>query len=570
MAQTKNSSKSKPKVTLLWPKELVKPAIPPPGVKLDETVYVTMRDGVQLAEKDGRYPGLLSIAPYLKEIQQQPPELSHSIEAGDTAFFVPKGYVHVIAQIRGTGLSQGQFTYYGIKEQEDGYDLIEWIAQQPWCDGKVALIGDSFYARMQYLIAAQQPPHLKCIAPWDAATDLYRDTIYKGGIYWGDFMSMYIPDTTAQCIWPGPVEGKLPPANMAADIVSNPCDGPYFWERSGYTKSDKIKVPILSMATQYNMNHLRGQLDIFTRIKSTKKLVVAPRTGFFSHVYFRYSKALKEQLLRWYDYWLKGIDTGIMNEPQVAICDLATQEWFYENEYPLARTKWTKYYLRTNPSGTAMDPPFGLISAESPANEKPDTYRMPESSRLLNEGKPVLAYTSDPMAKELRVWGPLSAVIYGSSSSLDTAWFVKVGDVGPDGKVNILTEGTLKASFRAVDPAKSKPAQPWHPFDKQEILEPGKVYEFQIEMIPIFWTFKKGHKIWVQIASDDLHFHTPLHTLDVQLMPTPAENTIYHDIAHQSHVLLPVIPDAPHDKPVGPPVAEMKWPFTPGTVWDPK
>lgn len=165
---------------------IVRPPLPA-GVRLDENVYVKMRDGVKIAvdiyrpAAEGRYPALLSMSPYIKEIQQWPPVLTHSIEAGATSFFVSKGYVHVIAQIRGTGFSQGQWNLFDIKEQRDGYDLVEWIAQQPWCDGNVGMHGDSYFAIIQYLVAAQKPPHLKCIVPYDGWTDLYRDFCYQGG-----------------------------------------------------------------------------------------------------------------------------------------------------------------------------------------------------------------------------------------------------------------------------------------------------------------------------------------------------------------------------------------------------
>jgi len=302
----------------------------PAGVKLDENVYVTMRDGVKIAldiyrpEADGRYPAILGMAPYIKEIQQQPPSLSHNIEAGATYFFVPKGYVHVIAQVRGTGFSQGQWSLYDIKEQQDGYDLVEWIAQQPWCDGNVGMIGDSYFAMIQYLVAAQQPPHLKCIVPCDGATDIYRDFCYQGGLFNSRFMDMWLVDTIFQCLWPGPVEGRLPPANLFLNFGENPDDGPYYWERSGWTKLDKIKVPVLSIVPQRGILHCRGQLDGYAQIKAPKKLIVAPQTGFWSHLRYLTNKALNQQMLRWFDYWLKGINTGIMDEPEVAILDSVT------------------------------------------------------------------------------------------------------------------------------------------------------------------------------------------------------------------------------------------------------
>ncbi len=538
----------------------------PSGVKLDENVYVTMRDGVKIAvdvyrpEAEGHYPGLLSMSPYIKEIQQQPPELSHSIEAGATHFFVPRGYVHVIAQVRGTGLSQGRYNFLDIKEQQDGHDLVEWIAQQPWCDGNVGMLGDSYFAMIQYLVASQKPPHLKCIVPYDGLTDPYRDFCYQGGLFRRGFLGSWGPDTVSQCLWPGPVEGKLPPADLILDWTSHPDDGPYYWERAAWTKLDRIGAPVLSIAPQSHI-HIRGQLYAYPIIKAPKKLLVAPPAGLFAHVRFLGNRPLHEQILKWFDYWLKGIGTGIMDEPPVTIFDDVTQEWRYENEYPLARTEWTKFHLRSNSAGPATKPPYGLISTEPLGSEERDRYVTPESLVLVAAGKPVLAYATPTLNKDVRVWGPLSVVLYGSSTTLDTVWFVKIGDVGPDGAVTLLTKGHLKASYREVDEAKSKPGQPFHPFQNPVPPEPNTVYEYQIEMLPIFHTFKAGHKIWVQIASHDFDYHTRQHTVYTsEMLPVPAENAIYHDSAYPSHLLLPVIPDAPIIKQVEPPVSEIKWP----------
>jgi len=345
-------------------------------------------------------------------------------------------------------------------------------------------------------------------------------------------------------------------------LASHPDDGPYYWERSAWTKLDKIDVPMLSIVSP-GFVHTRGQLDSYTGIKAPKQLLVVPPTGFSANVFFLLSKPLNEQILKWFDYWLKGIDAGIMDEPPVAIFDSATREWHYENEYPLARTEWTKFYLRSNPEGPATEPPYGLISVEPAGSEAPDTYMTPESTNLVAADKPVLAYATPPLSEDVRVWGPLSAFIYGSSTTLDTAWFVKLGDVGLDGKVTLLTQGHLKASFRAVDEAKCKPGQPFHPFQNPILPEPNTVYEYQIEIVPIFHTFKAGHKIWMQIASDDFDYHMQLHTIYAsEMLPVPAENTIYHDSAHPSHLALPVIPDAPVIKPVEPPVSQIKWPLS--------
>jgi predicted acyl esterase len=272
-------------------------------------------------------------------------------------------------------------------------------------------------------------------------------------------------------------------------------------------------------------------------------------------------------VLRWLDHWLKGKDTGIMKEPEVAIFDGASRNWRYENEYPLKRTKWTKFYFHGKTTTSKKETIYGSLSLEAPATEKPDKYKLPDSTALLLAGKPVLVYATPSLKKDIRVWGPLSVTLYGSSTEKDTAWFVRLFDVGPKNELKFLSRGILKGSFREVDKERSRPGQPFHPFQNPVSLEPKKVYEFQIEMKPVFYTFKAGHKIRVEIASDDVSYFGSLHSLDIQRLPMPVENTIYHDTRYPSHLLLPVITDAPIIKKVEPPLSKVEWPLVPGNRW---
>jgi predicted acyl esterase len=564
-------SAGRPAVTTIYPGEIPKPDMP--GVKVEENIYVEMRDGVKLAvdiyhpEKEGPYPVLLSMCPYLKEIQQCHPGWCHSIEAGATGFFVAKGYIHVIAQCRGSGMSQGQWAFLDANEQQDGYDLIEWIAEQPWCDGHVGMIGDSYWAWIQYLVAAQRPPHLKCIVPHDGGTDMYRDAFYQGGIFnGGEFGNHWTLDSIFQCIWPGPVEGKLPPFNFAAELAAHPSDGPFYRERSAWWMADRIEVPAL-VCVALTPLHSRGQLAIYPYLRSPKKLVVEPETGYWAHLRFVTDKNINEYVLRWLDHWLKKKDTGIMKEPEVAVFDGATRKWRYENEYPLKRTEWTKFYFHGGKATSRKETLSGSLSLEAPSKEKPDKYKLPDSTKRLLAGEPVLVYATPPLKKEVRIWGPLSATLYGSSTEKDTAWFVKLFDVGPPNEMKFLSRGILRGSFREVDKERSRPGQPFHSFQNPVPLQPEKVYEFQIEMKPVFHTFKRGHRIRLEIASDDLSYFGSLHSLDIQRLPMPADNTIYHETQYPSHLLLPVIPDAPIIRRVEPPLSRVNWPLVPGNRW---
>jgi predicted acyl esterase len=361
---------------------------------------------------------------------------------------------------------------------------------------------------------------------------------------------------------PEKVEGRMPATNFINEVAAHTSDGPYYWERSACTRLDKIKVPVLNMVAQRSIVHSRGQLWSYTQLKTPKKLIVVPFSGLSQHELFITSPPLNEYLLRWYDHWLKGKDTGIMNEPPVAIFDTGTQKWRYESEYPLARTEWTNFFFRQNPAGPATKPPFGLLSLESPAKEESDSYMRPEAIGLVARGQPVIAFITPALDKDVKIWGPLSAVIYASSTSLDIAWFIKIADIGPDGNITPLTQGSLKSSHRAVDEVRSKPGQPFHSYQNPARPEPNKVYEYQIEVMPIFHTFKVGHRISLQVSNDDFWFQEHIRTkYTVESVPLPAKQTIYHDSANPSRLLLPVIPETTEIKPMGPPISEIKWPI---------
>lgn len=523
-------------------------------VMLDENVLVTMRDGIRLAvdiyrpNAQGKFPALLCMSPYGKEAQRYPESvvgIFTKVEAGNTQYFAARGYVHVIADVRGSSPSEGQWNLSDKEEYQDGYDLIEWIARQPWCDGKVAMIGESYYAAIQYLVAATQPPSLKTIVPFDGYSDFYRDTCYHGGIYCNGFLGYWLPSTMAGCLPQGEStpEKWLPPRPVILDTVLHPTDGPYWWERSGCSMFDKITVPIYHMAVAGHYVHYRGQLNSYTAINTPKKLLVgvAPPFQLF------YSPAIHQQVIRWLDYWLKGIDTGIMKEPPVMMYLSGSDQWRYELEYPLARTKWTKLYLHQGAKGAASEPPYGLLNEKAPGDEITDAYDYPESQRQVMRDLPVLAYSTPPLAEDMELVGPASLVLYAASTADDMDWLIKIDDEAPDGSITVVTKGWLKASHRELDEAKSRPGQPFHPHTNPVPIEPNKVYKFEIEIWPIFRTFKAGHKLRLRIASGDavspsgnvvstdvMHYHL--------LLFKTGRNTIYHSKECPSHLFLPIIP----------------------------
>ncbi len=565
------------------------PAPFPAGCILEKNVAVPMRDGVKLAldiykptADNGPWPVILAYSPFQKE---------RFFESARPAFYCPKGYVCVQAAERGSGFNEGRFTFHGKTAAEDGYDIIEWIAAQPWCNGNVAMMGASGYGVMQWLTAPLNPPHLKALVVL-GTTDNYRGLCYPGGVLRRPFVLGLVSGLTLAAIWPGPIEGKEPPMNVISEIFSHTEDGPFWWEHGGgWKNAGKIKAPVLNLIHTPNRLHAMYHLRSYADIKSTKKLVITPWTNENYQPWIFETTSFNEYILRWLDYWLKGIDTGIMDEPEIAIYDNGTGKWRFENEFPLKRTQWTGFFLHGKPANGE----YGTISVKEPEEEKPDIYHNLSlntalttsyglKSTLTEPERPRnVAYISPPLEEDLTVWGPVSFTLYASTTqevTSDWSFFVKMGEMVPEGvplnpatgspeikpeandlwtpeEVQIWSWGALKAKFRQVDEGMSRPGMPWHTFRDPEDIKSGTIYEFQIEMQPVFKTFRKGCRIWLKIASDDALYSTwdsSSSYVETPLSPEKAEISVYHDPEHPSHLLFPVIPDAPEIEPVKPPL----------------
>jgi putative CocE/NonD family hydrolase len=565
----------------------------PAGVILEKNIMVKMRDGVKVAldvykpsHGKGPWPVIFAYSPFQKE---------RFFESAKPAFYCPNGYVCVQAAERGIGFSQGQFSFHGAKAAQDGYDIIEWIARQPWCSGSVAMMGASGYGVMQWTTAPLNPPHLKALVVL-ATTDNYRGLCYPGGVLRKPFVLHLVSAITQGAIWPGLIPGKESPMNVISEIFSNNEDGPFWWEHGGgWKKIGRIKSPVLNLVSTPNRLHAYYHLRSYGNIKSPKKLVITPWTNENYQPWIFETTAFNQYILRWLDYWLKGINTGIMDEPEIAIYDNGTGQWRHENEYPLVRTKWEKYYLH----GITAQAEFGSISkAQGGEQEKPqvfyninlNTEMVASYGKFLEQRKKgksdaevspsetdqphFVVYTSPLLEEDLRVWGPVSLTLYASTSeevTTDWSFFIKMGEMISSGiplnpvtgdpeikpevtdqwtprEVQIWSWGCLKAKFREVDEKMSKPGMPWHSFQKPVDLKPNMVYEFQIELQPIFKTFKKGCRIWLKIACDDALYSTWDSSSRYVEKPSSLlknEILIYHGHQYPSHLLLPVVPEAP-------------------------
>jgi putative CocE/NonD family hydrolase len=573
--------------------DVIYPEPTPDNVHLEKNVSVKMRDGVKIAvdvyspaHRKGPWPTILACSPFQKE---------RFFESAKPAFYCAHGYVCVQAAERGCGFNQGKFTFSGPVVAKDGYDLIELIARQPWCNGNVAMMGASGYGVMQWITAPLNPPHLKALVVL-ATTDNYRGLCYPGGVLRKPFVLNLISGVINSSIWPGSVQRKEPPMNVVAEILAHTEDGPFWWEHGGGWKTiHRIKAPVLNIVQAPNRLHAIYHLRSYSDIRSPKKLIITPWTNENYQPWIFETTAFNQQILRWLDYWLKGMDTGITKEPEIAIYDNGTGKWRYENEYPLARTRWEKYYLH---SSAAVTEPYGQISTAPPEEtDKPDIYHNISLNTALTASYGIIdttpkltpprhvAYISLPLEEDLQVWGPVSFTLYASTAeevTTDWSFFVKMGEMVPGGvplnpvtgnpeikpeindpwtprEVQIWSWGSLKAKFRETVENLSKPGMPWHSFQKPSDLKPNTVYEFQIELQPVFKTFKKGCRIWLKIASDDTLYSTwdsSSRYVETPLAGVKNKIHIYHDAQNPSHLLLPVIPEALEIMPVKPPLSE--------------
>lgn len=552
-------------------------------IKAEKNVYVKMRDEVRIAvdifrpDAPGKFPALLAISPYSKDTQAMPippqplgtPLWDGSLEAGNTDYLVSRGYVHIIVDIRGTGNSEGEFLNMWSKDEvDDGYELVEWAAHQDWCDGNVGMVGISYFAIIQYMVAALQPPHLKAIFPLDGWGDLYRDIVCHGGMmnvgFWAPYLWSLTAATSSVPATPGitsPEDYKrlLEEAKANEDIKINPFlarilanpqmnpimfdfllhpnDGPFYWERSAYTRYDKINIPAYLGAPwgQFRM-HLPGAFSSYLGIDAPKKLLITPPPD-FERPWYDYH----DVVVRWYDHWLKGIDTGIMDEPPIKLFVMGANQWRYEHEWPLARTKWTKFYLHT---WERLLPEPGIFPDEPLYYDKPDCF-VHQVVHTTSEVQSV-KYLSSPMTEDTEVTGPIALYLYASIDTDDTNWIVTLNDVSPHGAETILTGGWLKASHRAVDESKSKPWQPFHPHTESVPVVPGEICQYAIVIQPTSNVFKEGHSLKLEITSSDYegaYTHMKTHFYHIPSSKITLHK-IYHDKEHPSHLLLPIIPKA--------------------------
>ncbi|MEX2033895.1 MAG: CocE/NonD family hydrolase [Xanthobacteraceae bacterium] len=542
-------------------------------MKVEKGITVTMRDGVRILlcvyrpDTAGQFPTLFAASPYQYEMDEVPAyPLFLWRETGPVEWYVgQQGYAYVHADVRGSGQSEGEFEFMGPNEQQDYLELIAWIVKQPWSNGRVGGIGQSYYAMAQWLMATYSPPGLACIAPYDGLVDQYRGSNYHGGIFCSYRSVWYTSLRADNQHRPAGGKGRPPMRfDLVGAITEHTLDDEFWRERSPYWRLHQIKCPVLSVGHWGKMGlHLRGNILGYEEVKSPKKLVVTgARNTFEAHKMFDQVEFHEKELLPFYDLHLKGTNNAFMDGAPVKIFVRGANEWRTEEEWPPKRATYTPYYLRKGPSGSVTSLNDGGLSAEPPpANEASTSYTYPDWQWVngvavtgpdgrVDPVRRVLTFTSAPLQAGIEVTGPIVLKLHASSTAIDTQFIVKLSDQHPQDEAERgkgeqpaftpVSKGWLKASHREKDLTRSTPQRPFYSHRNPQPLTPGKVYEFDIEVLPISYVFRKGHRIRLELANGDSPatdgvFSHPYHPTLI------GTDTIHHDGAHASCIMLPVI-----------------------------
>ena len=554
------------------------------GVEVEADVSAAMRDGTVLRadvyrpDAPGRYPVLLQRTPYSKNGE-------NCVEQGHK--LAERGYVVVQQDVRGRYRSDGEFHpgFFSAdhRDAEDGYDTVEWAAGLTWSTGKVGTFGGSYCGWTQWELAHTRPPHLAAMIPSAIAADLLdremSGVLRLGRVLWWSVNTLapdvrrrlneeagpttteeaerlYLERDRSKWLW------HLPLAEIPDEALSGVGRHWRSWladhasDHFGFLERHRdVAVPALTTTGWYDQQI--GAIRNFTGMRANgmtgearrgQRLIVGPwshTTDFSSSQVGEVDfgpDAVRDFLQMaddWFGHWLKGESTGVEEWPPVQIFVMGANRWRGEEEWPLARTEYTDYYLGGG----------GKLGLGAPSDEPPDSYdydprdpvmtlysprgqQEPQNQRTLDGRRDILCYQTDPVEEPIEVTGPITVHLWAASSARDTDFVVKLMDVRPDGFVQELCYGIVRARYRES-------------FTSPSLIEPGRTYEYTIRASPTSNLFRRGHRIRLDVSSSDFPNFDRNHNTGGddygETTLVTARQTVYHDRQRPSRVVLPVI-----------------------------
>lgn len=566
-------------------------------VREQRGVLIPTRDGVQLSTDlffpalEGKFPVILIRTPYKKEMSEL-----------EGKYFARRGYAVAIQDVRGRFGSSGVWEAL-VNDSPDGADTIEWLAAQPWSSGKVGMIGGSYLGWVQWLAAAEKPRGLVTIIPNVSPPDPFYNIPYEYGVFFlfGAIWWSEVVDSEATADLSGATFSKigdrkynqllrdLPVIDLDRKVMGkenatwrtwikhNTADE--YWERASFfDRLQHVRIPVFHQSGWFDGDGIGSKLNYLKMASHGhphQKLILGPwghtdqATRVIGDRDFGPAAIvdLSRAYLRWFDYWLKGVENGITSEPLVSLFVMGSNKWLHGPTYPLPETRFEKWFFSSNGNANTSRGDGALTRQEPAGAAPPDRYRYDpadptptplyyeapssegqaplsvEEKKKTAEGyheqvtqsrSDILVYATPPLEQPLTFAGPVSAVIYASTSAKDTDWFARLVEIDKQGKTFALVEGKIRARFRES-------------MRTPTLLEPEKIYAYTLDLWHTGITIPAGHRLRVEVASASFPmFSRNLNTGGHNEMETEfisAEQVIYHDAERPSHVLLPVIPE---------------------------
>jgi predicted acyl esterase len=510
-------------------------------MRIDWDVPIEMEDGLVLRgdifrpDDDGKYPVILTYGPYAKGLSfqegypsawnrmvEEHPDVAagstnkyQSWEVVDPEKWVPDGYVCVRVDSRGCGRSPGYVDHFSPRESKDFYNCIEWAGVQEWSSGKVGLNGISYYGMNQWHVASLQPPHLAAMCIWEGSADFYRDMTHHGGIlstFWENWYDMQVKTVQYGLGENGPrsvVNGQLAcgdetlpeqellanRCDLGGEIRSHPLDDAYHRARSPIWEN--VTTPLLSSANWGGQGlHPRGNFEGYEQAASADKYLEVHGIEHWTEFYTDYGVEIQKAFFKRY---LKGDPGNWPDEKKVRLLVRHTDKFVarFEDDWPIPRTQWTKYYLDPSEMSLKTGPVGG-----------PDQTI---SFEAMGDG---LTFETPPLEEEMEITGPSASKLFVSSSTEDADMFLVLRVFDPNGEEVVfqgaidphtpIAQGWLRASHRKLDPAKSVPHQPYHSHDEKQMLRPGgDPVELNVEIWPTSIVIPKGYRLALSVRGCD-------------------------------------------------------------------
>lgn len=543
-------------------------------VRTEPDVEIPLPDGTVLVADlhrpvtDRPRPVLLGWSPYNKDLMPTGAPAPFN-EPGDVTYLAGRGYPVAVVNARGTGRSSGELParMFGPEELADLRATIGWLAGRPWCDGRVAMTGMSYFAISQLFAAGHRIPGLAAIAPFGSATDLYRMLVHHNGTLHSGFFGRYIAVNGAvqrvrlcpavrhtlgyvvgtrpvQAVLRGVLARELPrlvrrlPApepwlrRWAGYALDAPFDGPLYRDASAWPRLAEIDVPVL-IGSEWSMVsvHLFGAFDAWHAITAPKKMFIGPRWS--NWPFLRY----QEEIARFYDSVLGGVRNGFEELPAVRYWLHGAERWESATDWPVPDAHPWWLYL----TGGEDDRAPGRLAAQPPAEGDPPRswaaiptgVEYPGAFDLLEPDPHLVRYESPPMSADTHLVGPAHLTVRMASTAMDTHLQARLSDLAPDGGSTVLSVGWLLASHRRVDERRSTATEVVHDHRRPEPLEPSRPVTVRFSLAPFAQLLRPGHRLVLEIGSDPRRLAPPAGQgyvyFDSAGPPYPARNTVFHD-----------------------------------------